>query len=174
MKHKKSSREFGFLMVGYEKPEMIQELQNTIPYEELYVEDGNDDFGIEDETHVTLAPCLDNDIDVDELKKLLMPLDKYGIILSNISKFENDKYDVLKCDVGSFNLHKTNAEVLEKFESHSEFKEYHPHLTIAYMKKGMADKYLEDSIMPMNVLKPQKFIWSYVDGDGNDAKLEWI
>ena len=32
-------RDYGFLMIGYEKPEMIQELQNSIPYDELYTEE---------------------------------------------------------------------------------------------------------------------------------------
>lgn len=32
-------------MIGYEKPKFIQELQNNIPFEELYIEDGADDYG---------------------------------------------------------------------------------------------------------------------------------
>ena len=81
------AREYGFLMIKYNKPEFIQELQNMIPYKELYNEDDNDDYGVENMTHVTLVPCLDRHLNVDELKKELMELNKYSILLSNISKF---------------------------------------------------------------------------------------
>lgn len=168
------AREYGFLMIKYNKPEFIQELQNMIPYKELYNEDDNDDYGVEDMTHVTLVPCLDRHLNVDELKKELMELNKYSILLSNISKFETDKYDVLKCDVGSYNLLKTNKRICSKFPTFSQFKDYRPHMTIAYLKKGMADKYLKDSIIPLVVLDPTCFIWSGSNDDGNDLNIEWI
>lgn len=168
------ARTHGFLMIKYDKPEMIQELQNMIPYEELYEEEDNDDYGIEDMCHVTLVPCLDKHMNVEELKKELMELGKYSVLISNISKFENDDYDVLKCDVGSQNLLKTNDKIRSKFPTFSEYKDYHPHMTIAYMKKGMADKYLQDSIMPLLVLKPKCFIWSGSNEDESDVNIEWI
>lgn len=167
-------RDYGFLMIKYEKPEFIQELQNSIPYDELYTEEDNDDYGFEDETHVTLVPCLDRHLNVDDLKAHLDKLDKYPIILSNISKFDNDKFDVLKCDVGSYNLLNTNSHIISNFPTFSEFKDYHPHLTIAYLKKGMADKYLQDSLPSSIVLKPKCFKWSGSNEDESDLDIEWI
>ena len=167
------ARDYGFLMIGYDKPDMIQELQNIIPNEELYVEEGSDDYGFEDNTHVTLVPCLDKHFDVDTLKKEVKELSKYSILLSNISKFDEDKFDVLKCDVGSYNLIDTNNSICSKFPTYSEFKEYRPHITIAYLKKGMADKYLQNSLIPMITLNPRCFIWSGVNEDGTDLDIEW-
>lgn len=168
------ARDYGFLMIGYDKPEMIQELQNAIPYEELYTEEDNDDYGVEDNTHVTLVPCLDRHMNVDDLKKEVKELNKYAILLSNISKFETDNYDVLKCDVGSFNLFDSNKKICSKFPTFSEYKEYHPHMTIAYLKKGMADKYLQDSLLPTIVLNPRCFMWSGSNEDDSDLNIEWI
>lgn len=167
------ARDYGFLMIGYEKPSFIQELQNKIPIEELYTEEDNDNFGIENETHVTLVPCLDKHLCCDELKQYLKPLSKYPIILANISKFENDKYDVLKCDVGSEPLMATNSEICSKFPTFSEFKDYHPHMTIAYLKKGMADKYLKNYIIPLVMLKPKCFMWSGCDDEDNEINVNW-
>lgn len=168
------AREYGFLMIGYDNPEIIQEIQNAIPYEELYTEEDNDDYGLEDDIHVTLVPCLDRHMNVEELKKEVKELNKYAILLSNISKFEADKYDVLKCDVGSFNLFDTNRNICSKYPTFSEFKEYHPHMTIAYLKKGMADKYLQDFICPTHVLMPRCFMWSGSNEDDSDLNIEWI
>lgn len=166
-------REYGFLMIGYDKPKFIQELQDRIPIEELYTEDGSDDYGVENETHVTLVPCMDKHLNVESLKNELNTLSDYDIVLSNVSKFENDKYDVLKCDVCSCYLTDTNKRICAKFPNFSEYDEYHPHLTIAYLKKGMADKYLQQYLTPLVILKPSKFMWSGSDKDDNDIDLEW-
>lgn len=168
--------EYGFLMVAYDKPEIIKRIQDSIPEKELYngesAEEENQ-YGLEKECHVTLVPCLDKDLDVEKLKKHLMKLEDYGGFLANVSKFDNDRYDVLKCDVGCYNLYRTNAEICHEFPTHSEYKEYHPHMTIAYLKKGMADKYLKDSILGPIVIHPTCFMWSGSDSDGNDFKIRW-
>lgn len=161
----KTDRKYAFLMVQFETPSFIKELQNKIKDEELYVEDDNDDYGIEKESHVTVVPCLDNDVDLNVIKTYLDKLSNYEILLTNISKFECEKYDVLKCDVFSKKMEETNHKITEKFKTHTEYKEYHPHLTIAYLKKGMCDKYLQDIITPLVILKPKSFHFSYVEDD---------
>lgn len=165
------SRQYAFLMIDYDTPELIKDIQKKLTDDDLYVEKDNDDFGIEDETHVTLVPCLDNDIDLNELKKLLKPLKDYEIMLRNISLFRNDKYDVLKCDVVSMNLIDTNRKITDRFTTHSDFKEYHPHTTIAYVKKDHGDNFTEDLLSPMIVLKPKCFHFSYVDDNGKEKDI---
>ena len=157
MKHKNTNREYAFLMVDYETPSIIKDLQKKIPSRELYTEEDNEDYGLEKQSHVTLVPCLDNDIDIDKLKSYLKPIDEYDIVLTDISKFECEKFDVLKCAVKSKALKDTNKEIVDKFETHSEYKDYNPHMTIAYMKKGMADKYLKKILDKLILLKAKNF-----------------
>lgn len=165
MKHKNTNREYAFLMVDYETPSIIKDLQKKIPSRELYTEENNEDYGLEKQSHVTLVPCLDNDIDIDKLKSYLKPINEYDIVLTDISKFECEKFDVLKCAVKSKALKDTNKEIVDKFETHSEYKDYNPHMTIAYMKKGMADKYLKKILDKLILLKAKNFNFSYFDGD---------
>jgi len=165
MKHKNTNREYAFLMVDYETPSIIKNLQKKIPSRELYTEEDNEDYGLEKQSHVTLVPCLDNDIDIDKLKSYLKPINEYDIVLTDISKFECEKFDVLKCAVKSKALKDTNKEIVDKFETHSEYKDYNPHMTIAYMKKGMADKYLKKILDKLILLKAKNFNFSYFDGD---------
>ena len=162
MKHKKTSREYAFLMVEYETPKFIKDLQNSIKKEELYFEENSNDYGLEKESHVTLVHCLDNDVSLNELKKYLKNISDYDIILTDISKFECEKFDVLKCAVKSKALKDTNKEILKHFDSHSEFKDYTPHLTIAYMQHGMVDKYTKNILDKLVYLKPKNFNFSYV------------
>ena len=162
MKHKNTNREYAFLMVDYETPSIIKDLQKKIPSRELYTEEDN---GLDKQSHVTLVPCLDNDIDIDKLKSYLKPIDEYDIVLTDISKFECEEFDVLKCAVKSKALKDTNKEIVDKFETHSEYKDYNPHMTIAYMKKGMADKYLKKILDKLILLKAKNFNFSYFDGN---------
>lgn len=167
------AREYAFLMIDYEMPSFIKDLQNKIPNNELYF--GTDEkkkdnqYGFEKESHVTLAPCLDSDVDINKLKELLLPLKEYKCILNNISIFENDNYDVLKADVKCPNMHKTYNKIKENFELHSAYKEYHPHMTIAYMQKGMADKYKKKMLDKIEELTPTSFDFSYTNDKGIDV-----
>ena len=172
MKHKKTSREYAFLMVEYETPKFIKDLQNSIKKEELYFEENSNDYGLEKESHVTLVPCLDNDVSLNELKKYLKNISDYDIILTDISKFECEKFDVLKCAVKSKALKDTNKEILKHFDSHSEFKDYTPHLTIAYMQHGMTDKYTKNILDKLVHLKPKNFHFSYVE-NGKDKDIRF-
>lgn len=170
MKHD-NSREHAFLMVDYDTSPFITDLQNSINPEELYFEEGSTDYGLELNSHVTLVPCLANDVDLERLKTYLETLSNYDIILTDISKFDCDKYDVLKCAASSDTLFKTNERIRKDFDTFSEYDEYKPHLTIAYMKHGMADKYLKDILPKLIHLKPKNFHFSFVDKNGDHKEV---
>ena len=172
MKHKNTNREYAFLMIEYETPKFIKDLQNSIKKEELYFEENNNDYGLEKDSHVTLVPCLDNDVSLKELKKYLKNISDYDIILTDISKFECENFDVLKCAVQSKVLKDTNKEIRKHFDSHTEFKDYTPHLTIAYMQHGMADKYTKNILDKLVHLKPKNFHFSYVE-NGKDKDIRF-
>lgn len=166
---------YGFLMVGYETPDYIKDIQRKIKKEDLYVPENSENefgYGLEVETHVTIAPCLDNDTNLEELKKLLYPLNNYSVMLSNVSMFENDECDVLKCDVICPTLYSTNQKIASCFTLNTEFKVYKPHITIAYVKKGTCREFLRQIITKQVFLEPVEFVWGYFDGD-DYVKKTW-
>lgn len=173
MKHKNTSREYAFLMVDYEGNDFIDKIQSKIKKEHLYTEEDNDDYGIEKNPHVTLVPCLNNDVDINKLKTYLDDISEYDIILTDVSKFECENFDVLKCAVKSNKLIQTNKKIVKDFETHSEYKDYTPHLTIAYMKHGMADKYIEEILPKLIHLKPKNFHFSYVDENNEEKDIKF-
>lgn len=160
-------KQYAFLMIDYETPQIISDLQRTIKKEELYVDvEHPGDYGLETDTHVTIAPCLPNDVDIELLRSFLRPLYEYPALLTNISIFDNEKYDVLKCDVASDVLISTNKAICDAIPTFSEYKEYHPHATIAYTRKGASKKYTKDVLIPLVVLKPKRFRLSWSDENG--------
>lgn len=159
---------FSFLMVDFKMPEFIKDLQKRIPESELYKPENPEagyEYGLETESHVTLAPCLDNDINVDRLKALLRPLNDYKSIITDISVFENEDFDVLKCSVSSNVMKDTNSLISSEYEIHSEYKQYKPHMTIAYLKKGFAEKYKKYVMSELVELEPTNFALGYYEGD---------
>lgn len=170
----KNNTNYAFLMVDYKMPDFIRNIQDKIRDEELYLEDDGDySYGLEKETHVTLVPCLDNDVDLEKIKGFLGNIEDYGIVLTDISKFENENYDVLKCAVKSSALLNTNKMICQNFETHSNYGAYNPHLTIAYMKCGMADKYAKNILPKLIYLEPTNFSFSYYDKDGKNQVIKF-
>lgn len=159
-----------FLMVYYNTPKFIKNIQEKIPKEEIYIGTDDERKGIEKETHVTLLACVPESVKCNDIKKELKELKEYLCIPHNISMFDNEEYDVLKSDVFSNELVKTNSMLIDKFGSNSEFKDYKPHMTIAYLKKGFGKKYCTNMIDKIEILTPTKFVFS--EGE-NDKKTEW-
>ena len=165
---------YGFLMLKYATPYMIETLHRDIDPNDVYKIDDKD-YGLEKETHVTLAPCLDNNITVVELKRFLNPINSYSASVSELSMFECDDYDVLKYDVTCQALKDTNAKIGMYYKMHTEHK-YHPHMTVAYMKKGCAKKYLlpRYKFFPTLYMIPKNFIWSYYDTADEQQRINFL
>jgi len=50
----------------------------------------------------------------------------------------------------------------------TDYPDYHPHMTIAYVKKGMGKKYAED--LKDFSITPDKFVYSKIDGTNQLVK----
>lgn len=162
-------REYACIMLDYEQPGFIKEIQKTIPEDEIYfgeTKEQKDDYGIETEAHISIAFGLETDVKFDDFKKHLFPLDEYKTILVNVSVFENKLFDVLKVDARCPKAAESNKLIQKDFELHTEYKDFHPHMTIAYLKKGFADKYKKSMLDKIEDIKPYEFNYSYnVDGE---------
>jgi 2'-5' RNA ligase len=119
------------------------EITSIIDKNDLYEVEG-ENYGIQDNPHLTLLYGLKPNITKEQVEQVLeksVDGEKIEIEIENIGLFENDNFDVVK-----FNVKKT--EQLQKlFDSLSElpnentFPDYNPHMTIAYVKKGLGKKY---------------------------------
>jgi len=182
MKHLKLFEEFiveksgdsyssGCAMLYFDFPQM-KEIHEKIDNEDLYEEEGDRTFGLEDEPHVTLLYGLEKDVTPEQIKEIVSTFNYGKLMAHNASLFEND-YDVLKFDIkypeGSDKfLHQCNK-ALKELPYNNQFPDYHPHMTIAYIKKGMGKKYtemlkgLEYSLVPKYII--------YSEPDGTKTKM---
>jgi len=126
--------------------------------------------GIEDECHVTILYGFHQENDVDYIKQVIDEFTKKSIQieLTDISCFSNEEYDVIKYDVSSDILHQMNAALKYYCPFTSNFPEYHPHMTIAYVKKGEGEKYCKTFDEPIKMtLGTLKY------SDPNKVKTSW-
>lgn len=108
-------------------------LQN-IPDEDLAAD------GRESDIHVTVKYGLHGH-DPFELRDFLFGKEPIKIKLGRLSLFCNDEHDVVKLEVDSPELHQFNKLVSDNFEHTDTHPDYIPHVTVAYVKKGLGKKY---------------------------------
>lgn len=160
--------DYGCLMLGFNIPE-IKKIQEKIDEKDLYLGDKSENdlesYGFEEEHHVTLLYGLLPNVEWKDLKKYLLPLDKYLCIMPSLSIFENDKYDVLKLTVISPEMHITNKKLRENVEYHETYPEYQPHMTIAYLKPGKGKKYAKPLLDKIIEATPRTYDFSKANGE---------
>lgn len=154
--------EYGALMLNINVPKW-KEITKMIDKNDIYTKAT---FGIEKEPHVTILYGFHQEVTPKEIEELLKekhnPTDKIKIELVGISHFETPNYDVVKFDVKSEKLVELNK-LMKKLPYTSSFPNYHPHMTISYVKKGTGKKY--DEKFDENVeLASNNIVYSTVKG----------
>lgn len=167
---KKQTYSYGCVMLYFNFPE-INKIHDAINPDHLYTEDADQSYGVENEPHTTLLYGLHDTVSLDEVSSVLDKYTYYTCKIHSPSLFENEKYDVLKFDVTGDNLHETNAD-LKEFPFTSDYPDYHPHLTVAYLKPGMGKKYVD----MLNTAKANKFQLApqyavYSEANGTKTKI---
>lgn len=165
---------YGCVMVylGVEKDDW-KELQDLIEDEDLYLPDGEEGFyGRENNPHVTILFGLHNDIPDKDIEVEIDKIKNPKLKLGKVSTFTNDKFEVLKFDIVSEDLHKLNKKFAE-FPHTTDFPDYHPHCTIAYVNKGSGDKYIKklNDLDKIEVVT-DKIVYSRANGKKTDYKLK--
>lgn len=165
----------GCIMLEFGIKKWDKFIKNIIDEKDIYDEEG---FGLETDPHVTiLYGILPREHDAKEVKEKLLDTDidlhRY-YELKHISIFESKEYDVVKFDLKDcdevFGLNKYCTEV---FDFENDFPDYHPHVTIAYVKKGEGKKYIQKLVEPL-IVEPEKLVYSYPNEDGSKNKKDTI
>lgn len=163
---KNRKHEYGCVMVYLNfKNGSFEKTQDIIKPNDLYEDPDDPSFGFETKPHVTALFGLHENIDEKKLEKVLSQQEKPEIKVTDVSIFPSEKYDVLKFDVDSEDMHKFNKK-LKQFPFTSNFPNYHPHCTIAYLKKGVSDKYIDKIKKYIEDFKanPTNIVYSKVGG----------
>jgi 2'-5' RNA ligase len=156
---------YGCVMLFLEVPGM-DALQDKINPEDL------SGSGLEKEHHVTLlyglhdGGDLNPELDKEQIDRLIEISLKSAIDtrLYEVSAFKNADIEVLKFKADNEMLHLVNGELTKEFDFTTDYPEYNPHATIAYLKPGKADLYINEFRNVELVGKPVAIVYSRPNG----------
>lgn len=147
--------------------------RENIPENEVFKNPDDPSFGREDEIHVTVLYGLHSDSPQDT-KKVLLTQKPLTIELGKISIFSHEKFDVIKIDINSPELHKLNKKMTDFVTYTNKFKEYTPHVTIAYVKKGKGWKYSGNTVFDGKLFEANEVCFSSRSGKKTKIPLKTV
>jgi hypothetical protein len=166
---KKQTYDYGCAMLYFDFPE-IKELHKDIDPEHVFKDPNDPSFGLEDEPHCTLLYGLHGDVTTEQVENVLNNF-KFGECKAhNASLFENEKWDVLKFDIDGDSLHDCNKELCQLPHT-TDFPDYHPHMTIAYLTPGQGKQYAEMFKDRIHEMVPKYAVYSKPDGSQVKIKV---
>lgn len=119
--------------------------KDNIPAEELN-DGGEYGGGRETDTHITVLYGLGTK-NREAVKSVLSEEKPVKATLGKIGCFvSNDDFDVVIVKIDSPDLAKLHQKIADELHVEETHKEYHPHATIAYVKKGNARKHAGNDI----------------------------
>ncbi len=141
---------FGCAMLTFDLP-VLGQLRAAIDEDDLHVDPQDPGkFGFESEPHVTVLYGVKNLHDIPDVTDRLTVLRDIAtgrkIRLHGVSAFKNERFDVLKYSAegpGNEFLLEMNSYMAGSVEWENEHPDYVPHCTIAYLRPGESDKYIQ-------------------------------
>jgi hypothetical protein len=163
-----AARKYSCLMLDLsEWTSEVEELHESICPCEVY--DDEPGHGLEKEFHVTVKYGIHDHYTPQDIYTNL-DLVPVKFKFKGISLFQNDRFDVLKFDIMSKDLHDLNSQVSDTFECTDSFPNYHPHATIAYLKPGTGKYYTDlECDLIGKTFTSNRFIFS----NPNSEKVFW-
>lgn len=163
LNEEKQTYDYGCAMLYFDFP-LMNKIHDAIDPKDIYTEEGDRSYGLEDEPHTTLLYGLHKEVSDEDIKSVLGRFEFGPCIIKKASLFENEKYDVLKFDVEGPNLHEANN-ALKEYPFTSDFPDYHPHMTIGYLKPGTGKRYTKMLEGQEFELTPTHAVYSKPNGD---------
>ena len=156
---------YGCVMLFFKPTDELLSLQDDIDEEDVHskIVDEKEDYGRtpDDEYHVTVLYGLHEEVTDEQVKEVLYSEDTPEVEFKDITLFENDDFDVVKIDMSSKGLVSLNKKLVE-YPHTTNYPDYHPHTTLAYVKAGEGKKYTKK--LKDFFVEPSHFIYSKIDG----------
>lgn len=144
--------------------------KENIPYENLFINEDTGMDGYEDTPHVTVKYGI-HDESPEKIKELVKGCGPINFQLGLVEKFDNNpEFDVLKIGVEGTKLRELNKYISDNIPHTDTFKEYKPHVTLAYVKKGTCDHLIQND--SFNKLEDEVYEIYFTSKTGEEFYLD--
>ena len=159
-----NSYDFGCAMIEVPFLDWGQ-ITGMIEPDDVYEVEGDRSYGVQDNPHVTILYGLHAGVSPEDIKEVIGRFaGELKVRVDGIGIFENEEFDVVKMNVvpdgGLQELH----DMMSELPNSNEYPEYKPHITIAYVKKGLGKKY-EDASFKREVGGIREICYSMPGGE---------
>jgi hypothetical protein len=140
IKEEKSGYEYGCVMVDFNFTNWSKLLE-SIDSDDIYKVEGKS-YGLQPRSHLTLLYGIHDTVSDEEILNCFKGFkeDDFKVQLDGVSIFENTEFDVVKFGVVLTPKLKEINKRLSELPNSNQFPEYKPHITLAYVKKGLGKK----------------------------------
>lgn len=147
-------------------------MTKNIKKDDLFTPKGQDNFGLlsHSDAHITLLYGIHNDVPDDDVETIIDKIKQSEITLSKLSIFDNKDsgFDVIKFEVKGKELYTINK-LLVDLPHTTDYPEYSPHLTVAYVKAGKGIEYVRTLAKDEQLtIKPSKIVYSKSNGTNKE------
>ncbi len=159
--------EYGCVMIDYNFSNW-SELLESIDHDDIYQVEGKS-YGLQTRPHLTLLYGIHEEVTDEDILKCFEGFveDDFKVEINGVSIFENSEFDVVKLEVVKTPKLEEINQRLSKLPNSNQFPEYKPHITLAYVKKGKGEKYVNPeykyqikNIAKVSYTRPDKSVLS--------------
>lgn len=164
-----------FYLIAYPPENLVDSIiswgYDHIPCDNLFEDINDPSFGREKNIHLTILSNLE-ETSADKLKTAINNEPTTCCVLGEIKLFKNNsKYDVVLVEVLNKEVKDLHKNISQSIKSSNKFPVYLPHITIAYVKKGLGDQFLNDKYFVGQEFKIVELVLSYNLTDKGAFKL---
>lgn len=139
--------------------------------EDLYAPGKDSTHGREDEMHVTILYGIHTELP-DRVKELVSNQPPFQVKLDKISLFtSNEAFDVVKVGASSLSLVYLNHLLKNSIANTQNYPSYKPHVTIAYVKKGVCKEIPDKDAFDMITWTVETIVFSSKNGEKTPIRL---
>lgn len=162
---------YSCVMAKFQTNLFVNWAKKNIDPKHLQEKEGYAAGGLEDDSHVTILYGLHTD-DYKDLEPILKKQKQFEISFGKIGKFTGPDYDVLKIEVEGKELRSLNKKLRNNFEYTTDYPDYNPHCTLAYVKKNSCDNFLNSEVFSKHIINIKELVFSSSKKEKHDFILD--
>jgi hypothetical protein len=172
--------DYGCVM-AYVNSSALDPIFKLVNHSDLYQESPEYMFDhVQSSAHITLLYGLHREVGYFDVKRKIyqalreIPIKSFQIAGLKVFSNPEKEYEVLVLEIKKDKFLERVNELLKELPNTNEYPDYTPHITIAYLKKGTAEKYLSSNISGFKSISSDMILFNSCDYEDMGESVVWF